>query len=58
VFWDKHNERWVAKMEVNRKQICLGYFRNIEDAAKAYDKAAKEKFGEFAKTNENIRGEL
>ena len=33
------------------KGIHLGYFLVPEDAAVAYDKAARERFGKFATTN-------
>lgn len=45
------NGRWIATIKVNRKQIHLGYYDSEESAAKAYDRAAREHFGEFAKTN-------
>jgi hypothetical protein len=43
--------RWRAKITYNRKSIHLGYFLDPLDAAKAYDKAARELFGEFACLN-------
>jgi hypothetical protein len=36
---------------INGKQKALGDFQNIEDAAIAYNNAAKEIFGEFANLN-------
>ncbi len=37
VNWYKNTNRWLAGITVNGKRICLGYFKNILDAAKAYD---------------------
>jgi HNH endonuclease len=42
---------WRAKITVNKKQVHLGYFATEEAAALAYDEAALNYFGEFAKTN-------
>lgn len=51
VTWNKEREKWVAQIKVNGKLIRLGRFSKIEDAAHAYDQAAKKYFGEFARTN-------
>ena len=51
VSWDKRGERWVAQIRVNLSSKHLGYFDTPEDAARAYDKAARQYHGEFARTN-------
>lgn len=43
--------RWAARVMFQYKRRFLGYFQNKEDAALAYDEAAKNLHGEFAKTN-------
>ena len=42
---------WHAYITINGKQKSLKYFKTKEEAARAYDKAAKEHFGEFARLN-------
>jgi len=49
VFWQAN--RWVAKLGVNGGQRYLGRFVNEEDAARAYDAAALESWGEYANPN-------
>ena len=51
VSWKKKNRKWAAAITIHGKQTHLGYFNNEEEAALAYNKAAMERFGEFAKPN-------
>ena len=46
-----HGTRWRAYYTPYGKQIIIGYYDTKEEAAKAYDKAAKERWGEFAYQN-------
>jgi hypothetical protein len=51
VFWDSNKGKWHAKLQVRNKPVFIGYFMDLEIAARAYDKAAKKHFGEFALIN-------
>jgi hypothetical protein len=51
VSWEKAKNKWQAYIKPNRKMISLGRFDSIVDAARAYNVAAREHFGEFAYQN-------
>lgn len=47
----KKTGRWRAQLSVNQKYINIGYFGTEIEAARAYDAAATQHFGEFARLN-------
>lgn len=51
VCWHKKNKKWIAGIFINKKKIYLGQFESEEDAAAAYNAAARKFFGEFARLN-------
>ena len=48
---DKRHGTWKSYIAVDKKCIWLGQHKEEEDAARAYDAAARRLFGEFAKCN-------
>jgi hypothetical protein len=51
VFWSKRLKMWRASIKKDRVRYHLGCYKNKEDAARAYDQASYELFGEFASFN-------
>lgn len=51
VVWHKKLEKWQAQIQRTKKNTHLGYFDTPEEAAYAYDVAARKRFGEFARLN-------
>lgn len=48
----RSGKSWRAMIRVNYRLLSLGCFSAIEDAARAYNKAAKKYFGRFARVNQ------
>lgn len=51
VYFDKRCRKWLAKITESSKTRYIGLFTDEAIAAQAYDKKAKELFGEFAYLN-------
>ena len=56
IYWNKRDKKWQTQIKLNGKGYFLGLFDDEIEAAKAYDKRAKELFGEFARLNFPIQG--
>lgn len=52
VSWHKATQKWLAKIKVNGSDRHLGVFASVIDAADAYDRAAAEMHGCFARPNQ------
>ncbi len=52
VYWNKNQRRWIAYIKTNGKQVRLGSYRDENKAAEAYNCAALNYHGEFARLNE------
>lgn len=51
VRWHKNKNMWMTDITVNKKTHYIGLFHNEVEAAKAYDKKARELHKEFAYLN-------
>jgi len=47
-------KKWIAKIKVDDKYLYLGTYPIREEAARAYDEAAKKYHGEFANLNFHV----
>ena len=52
VSWAPQSRKWQAYIKGGGKQKSLGFFASEIDAARAYNAAASEMFGEFARLND------
>jgi hypothetical protein len=51
VSFSKRKQKFFAEIRINGKKTWLGYFNSDEDAARAYDNAARKYHKEFARLN-------
>ena len=51
VYFNKKDNKWIARIKHNDQRIYLGYFSDESDAGRAYDRKANELFREFAVLN-------
>ncbi|MBD3352014.1 MAG: hypothetical protein GF364_11060 [Candidatus Lokiarchaeota archaeon] len=51
VSWITKSKKWIVTIKQKNKKYFLGYFKDEIEAARTYDKKAKELFGEFAYLN-------
>jgi hypothetical protein len=51
VCWHKRDKKFYAAIKIDGKSKFLGTFESERDAAKSYDAAAREHFGDFAVCN-------
>lgn len=51
VCWDKSKRKWVAQVKYRGKSIYLGRFDDETKAAQAYNEAATQIFGRYARPN-------
>lgn len=51
ISFHKKRKKWMAYVSANGKRKHIGYYDNMEDAARAYNDAALTYYGEYAKLN-------
>lgn len=51
VCWDAQHRKWRAQIKLPDRNLCLGVFASENDAARAYDTAARKHYGDFATPN-------
>ncbi len=51
VSWNKRQKSWASNIKINKKQTFIGYFKDEDDAALAYNLSASIHYGEIAKQN-------
>lgn len=49
VCWNKRHKKWFARVQINGKQLFIGYFNNLSDAETAIRNARESHHGEYAK---------
>ena len=50
VYYDRPSRKWVASITVDGSRFWLGRYHTVREAAEAYQDAAEQQFGKFART--------
>ena len=48
VYWNKSRNRWTAYISIDKKFVCLGFYKDKEDAIKARKEAEEKYYGEYS----------
>ena len=54
VYWNKSRSKWTSYISINKKFVCLGFYKNKEDAIKARKEAEEKYYGEFSYDNSQM----
>lgn len=54
VYWDPRKQKWKTQICRMRVRYDLGHYDTVEEAGRAYERAARELFGEYANTGRTI----
>ena len=49
--WDKNRQKWQVRLTIDGRRESFGYYADEAEAAKAYDRVARQYRGEFAVLN-------
>jgi hypothetical protein len=49
VYWNEEGRKWRAEINAHKRRIFLGAFSSLDEAKAAYEAAALEHYGEFAR---------
>lgn len=51
ICWHKQTNKWIVRIQVNKKRVNLGLFDNFNDAVKARKEAEEKYYGEWSYDN-------
>lgn len=54
VCWNRVAQKWGVRVWASRRCVTVGYFTDVQEAALAYDEAARRVHGPFVVTNESL----
>ena len=57
VSWNKKTQKWRARIHIDKREIGLGEYLNIQDAISARRNAEEQYFGEYGYNNSRTKSE-